>query len=278
MVDSQHENTNHRFGGTPSPPAVESHRVNSSGSAGPANNNNTAATTAAADVTRQPRRRNPLADGCRRCLPEFLRDRYERQYFILVIMTSPVWRFLVCLCILLLLFGAQVQNLWCDPSYDTMFDILYTIAFGVFVLDISMRILVVPGYIGFKYKTLLNLLARTFAPRKFKTKNESRRNYYDHGDRWSNIHIGSFLFWCDVVSALSILYEISYINQMQTRVRTVDIELDSFGIPVCVFWNFGIVGVCSLYYIARYIIRLSCQVEVVFTDSYHLVLAGSLLF
>ena len=242
--DNNSSNTNHRFsgGGTPAPssPAMESnHQPVTLGGGAPAavpaaaantttnNNNNT---------TGSPRRRRiyfPFADVggcCYRCLPEFLRDRYERQYTVLVIMTSPVWRLVVCLCILLLLFGAQVQNLWCDPSYDTMFDILYTIAFGVFLIDISMRILVVPGYIGFKYKTLMNLLRSLFCTRPFQQKkNDSRRNYYDHGDRWSNIHIGSFLFWCDVVSALSILYEISYINKMQTRIRTADIELDAFG-------------------------------------------------
>ena len=226
----------HSHMGSPQPPVIENH-------VGAASNSGGGGTTLPpTTITR--RRNNPqcCANLCRRCVPEFLRDRYERQYFFLVVMTNPVWRFLMCLCILLLLFGSQVQNLWCDPSYDAMFDILYTIAFGVFLVDIAMRILVVPGYIGFKYKTLMNLLMRRC---RKKRKNDTRRGrdamVNEDRDRWSNIHIGSFLFWCDVVSTCSILYEISYINKMQTDVKAADIHLDSFGIPVryviaCLVW------------------------------------------
>lgn len=191
---------------------------------------------------------NPrMAAFCRRCLPKFMRNSYERQYTILVVMTSPIWRVLMFCSILILLFGAQVQNLWCPKSYDTMFDILYTVVFGIFLLDIFMRMLVVPGYIGFKYKTFVNLLCRRW--RKTTPGNninaQRRRGGGGGGssggggggmdenyrDRWSQIHIGSFLFWCDIVSTCSILYEISYINKMQTEIRTVAISLDTFGIP-----------------------------------------------
>jgi hypothetical protein len=51
-------------------------------------------------------------------------------------------------------------------------------------------------------------------------------------EKWGKIHIGSFLFWCDVVSTACLLYEISYINATQNDIHTIDIHLDMFGIPV----------------------------------------------
>lgn len=164
-----------------------------------------------------------LSAACWQCIPEFLVDRYERQYFFLVVMTSPVWRFLMCCCILLLLFGAHIQNLWCDKAYDNVFDILYTVAFGVFCVDITLRILVVPGYIGCNFGSLHRQYARWRKGR--------RRTMYDDGSN-TKFYIGSFLFWCDIVSTLSMLYDISYINKLQTEVRTSDITLDRYYIPV----------------------------------------------
>lgn len=197
--------------------------------------NDNKAATASADITatdatvpptittRQQQRRNALAACCYRYLPEFLRDPYERKYFFLVIMTSPIWRFLMFLCILLMLFGYQVQTLWIDRSYDNLFDILYTLAFVVFCLDIILRILVVPGYVSFKYKSLMH---------QMNWKKHRYHNVEEDPEKWGKIRIGSFLFWCDVISTACLLYDISYINTSQNDMKTNDIELDQFGIPV----------------------------------------------
>ena len=185
----------------------------------------TGTAAAASSPPRRPRAQLTWANLCA-CLPEFLRDRYERQYFFLLVMTSPVWRLLMALCILLLLFGSQVQNLWCDKDYDTVFDVLYTIALCIFCVDIVLRMLSVPGYVSFNCKPLYNRIAK-FLGRTPRT----RYHYYDDEPF---IHIGSFLFWCDVISTLTLLYEISYINKNQTEIRATDIRLDSYGIPVSV--------------------------------------------
>ena len=170
------------------------------------------------------RRTNPLVACCQKIpLPEFLRDPFERQYFFLVVITSPLWRFLMCLCILLMLFGSPVQHLWCDPKYDAAFDVLHTIAFCVFCLDIILRILVVPGYISFKYKSLMH---------QFNWKKRRYSRVDEDLEKWGKIDIGSFLFWCDVISTACLLYEISYVNKSQNKIHTVDIRLDAFGIPV----------------------------------------------
>ena len=52
-------------------------------------------------------------------------------------------------------------------------------------------------------------------------------------EKWGKIHIGSFLFWCDVISTASLLFEISYINRSKDQIQSIDIELDPYGIPVC---------------------------------------------
>lgn len=126
----------------------------------------------------------------------------------------------MCCSILLLLFGAHVQNLWCDKKYDFAFDVLYTIALGMFCLDIVLRILVVPGYLGCNVDIL---------KRQYHNWRNGHRAYEE--DSLARFYIGSFLFWCDVISTLSILYDISYINKRQAEIKTTDIELDFFSIP-----------------------------------------------
>jgi hypothetical protein len=44
--------------------------------------------------------------------------------------------------------------------------------------------------------------------------------------------IGSFLFWCDVMSTLTLLFDISFIAPRLFRQLELHIELDPFGIPV----------------------------------------------
>ena len=165
---------------------------------------------------------------CRGCLPEFLIDPYERQYFFLIVLRGTIWRFLMCCCILLLLFGSHIQNLWCDKAYDGVFDILYTIAFGMFCLDIALRSLVEPGYIGCNFASLRRQFSRWRKGR--------RRGGYDD-DSFTKFYIGSFLFWCDIISTFTILYDISYINKMQTQEKTRDIVLNEFYIPVRCSWQ-----------------------------------------
>ena len=107
-----------------------------------------------------------------------------------------------------------------------MFDILYTVAFGLFCLDIILRMLSVPGYFGFNCSSALHRTIKACC-----RKGTARRpQYYDAYEK--PLHIGSFLFWCDVLSTLTMLYGISYINKSQSEMIVVDIQLDPYGIPV----------------------------------------------
>lgn len=149
------------------------------------------------------------------------------------------------LCIMMMLFGSHVQNLWCDPQFDGVFDILFSLVFCLFLVDIGLRILVVPGYVSFKYKGVLNTLygpvhwIKTVGGNTHGNNNKKgSRRYRNQGvveedpEKWGKINIGSFLFWCDVISTASLLYEISYINKSKNRIMELDIQLDPLGIPV----------------------------------------------
>ena len=81
-------------------------------------------------------------------------------------------------CVPELLFGSQIQNLWCHPDYDPVFDILFTITLGVFILDITFRILVVPGYISFKVKTMMHQMS-------------FKRRHHDLGDEDPDIVVAN---------------------------------------------------------------------------------------
>jgi hypothetical protein len=180
-----------------------------------------AGSASAASAPIQRRRWNCTWTNLCSCLPEFIRDRYERQYFLLVVLTSPVWRMIMCLCILLLLFGSEIQGLWAPKQYDTTFDILYTVAFFLFICDILLRAMSVPGYIGCNCKLFYNRMV------KFCCRGQ-RRSYHDEVP----MHFGSFLFWCDVVSTLAILYDISYVTPQQNEIKVANIQLGPLGIPV----------------------------------------------
>lgn len=94
---------------------------------------------------------------------------------------------------------------------DVYFDVLYSVASAVFFLDIILNIFVDPEYIAF------HLCRR---------KGDDTQNSY-----WT-CGIGSFMFWCDVVSSLALLYDISYINKHEFEMLEISIVLDNYGVPV----------------------------------------------
>ena len=48
------------------------------------------------------------------------------------------------------------------------------------------------------------------------------------------LQIGSFMFWCDLLSTLSLLWDISYIGRLRTAMVMADIKIDELGVPVSV--------------------------------------------
>lgn len=109
------------------------------------------------------------------------------------------------------LFGSSIQFIFFPKEADVIFDILYTIAFSVFVIDTIMNVIVKPAYFS------VNICSDP-PPQD--------------GQGSKPFGIGSFMFWCDIVSSAAILYDISYINEKSFESPTIDIQLDAYGIPV----------------------------------------------
>lgn len=122
---------------------------------------------------------------------------------------SRFWQFSLVFFTMLLLFGSQLQELWVPKEGDFYFDILFTIALGVFVIDMLIRCYVEPNYFGF------NLRKPT-----------------DASAAWGSCRLGSFMFWCDMISTATLLYDISFINRPLFDEETIEIELDPWGMPV----------------------------------------------
>jgi len=227
------------------------------------------------------------------------------------VLISKTWRFLLFPSILILLFGPAMQILVLPPkggnvsATDTTMDVLYSIVLIVFVLDVVLRSIAVPGYFGFRvtriyqpshfYATLLNSYnrdgsvknhtmttsssspTRSSSSSSKKTSSGSmavssllgispkhhhhqqqqqqqqQQQPHHHQDStplrpltsierktrakaklletcfgWLRcIHMGSFLFWCDVCSTFTLLFEISYTNPTSFEMVTHELEVSS---------------------------------------------------
>jgi class 3 adenylate cyclase len=143
----------------------------------------------------------------------------SRRYFLGRIIQSRSWKFILIVFTLLLLFGPQIRDMFIDKAGDTAMDIIFMTALVFFTLDILIRIDVEPNYFSF------DLFCRRQRPQASS----------DLASGWmgcGSYGLGSFLFWCDVVSTLTLLHEISFINRDRFDEIQINITLDSFGVPV----------------------------------------------
>lgn len=121
---------------------------------------------------------------------------------------SKTWKVLLSFFTLLLLFGSQIQHLAVPKRGDIAFDVLFTLGLAFFIIDLCIRCRIEPNYFMFY------ICGRGI------------------GDAPGKLICGSFMFWCDLVSTLAFLYDISYVNTRHSDMITVDIMLNQFGQPV----------------------------------------------
>ena len=130
--------------------------------------------------------------------------RQQRRATMYAVLNSQAWKVALSVFSLILLFGAQVSELFLPPSTDTTVDAIFVLALTFFIVDILMRC-------------------------------ESSEDHYFSRIRCTGIcclSVGSFLFWCDLVSALTLLTDISWINKRSFSEQQIQIALGDFGIPV----------------------------------------------
>jgi hypothetical protein len=119
------------------------------------------------------------------------------------------WKVMQSFFTLLLLFGSQIQSLAVPKRGDNAFDVLYTLGLAFFTMDLCIRCRIEPNY------SMFSICGRGFGDSPV-----------------GSVVCGSFMFWCDLVSTLAFLYDISYVNTRHYAMITVDITLDGFGQPV----------------------------------------------
>lgn len=122
---------------------------------------------------------------------------------------SRIWKLCSIFFGLFLLFGSPIQHLWVPPSGDMVFNVLSSVTFAFFIIDIAIRICVEPNYFNFNWCCC--------------SPPYSEQNY--------TCVVGSFMFWCDLLSTGAVLYEIPLITSKHYETMDVQIRLDD-GLPV----------------------------------------------
>jgi hypothetical protein len=130
------------------------------------------------------------------------------------------WNIMKFICSIILLFLSNIQNAFCPPSVDAAFNGLFIMAFVILMLDIIR----------------LSFFDSSYLPLQlWKWKNKSAREKPDMFSTSQDgpfLRLGSFLFWCDLLSTLTLIYDISYLSTDLAAMPFVHFRTDSYGSPV----------------------------------------------
>jgi len=137
--------------------------------------------------------------------------------FYLAYKCTLPWNIIKFISSLILLFLSNIQYAWCPPTVDNAFNILYSLAFTFLVLDILRLAYFDSTYLPLQVWKWKNKSAQV-EPDRFST-----RTY----GPW--IRCGSFLFWCDVFSTGTLIYDISYFSSDMSAMLFIHIHTDTTG-------------------------------------------------
>ena len=134
------------------------------------------------------------------------------------ILNHFLWISLIVISTMLLLIGPPVQMFMPCAAKQTM-DILYSLGFFIFVIDMIFHCYLDPRYFPCGPCHIIN-------------RSELRKSYLQNS-------LGSFSFWCDFLSTICFLFEISFLDLSSLRygLKTEIIILQNFGFPVSVDAN-----------------------------------------
>jgi hypothetical protein len=158
-------------------------------------------------------------------------DRYLLP-FSHVVLSSLVWRTSLVVGNFLLLFGNPIHMLWLPPQADTAMDVLYTLVLVIFIADMGFRAVAMPGYFGISVRQIYHPSSKLQSSPAGGGSSTSASSSASCWSWFRCINMGSFLFYCDLLSTLTLLYEISYINPDKYKLLHYEIHLDRVGIPV----------------------------------------------
>ena len=131
------------------------------------------------------------------------------------IIYNYAWYIVIWFMTFILLFGSAIQDLWVPKSADVAFDVLYTASLVILILDMIFHLFADPDYFVF---TIFSCFQKS-------KRRETQPKLWTFG-------VGSFMFWCDLISMMALIYDISYINRREFETTVTHLELDDFGVPV----------------------------------------------
>ena len=105
------------------------------------------------------------------------------------------------------------------PSADQAVDIIYTLVFATFMVDMVLRATAVPGYCAISAGRI----------------DKPSRNWLIYSWQWLNsIQFPSFLFACDLFSTLTLLADTSFANPGNFQLVQKEIDLSEVLLPVSI--------------------------------------------
>ena len=170
----------------------------------------------------------------------YFRAKRHRTVLYQCILNHKAWNIGMIIGTILLLFGAQIRDLILfPPVFDIIFNVLFILCLIFMTADIIMRVdSSEPNYFdcfGIRWNMGNSTYNNPYSKRKqntFLSKLSCCCTFNISTFNKNTANFGSFLFWCDVISTLTLLYEISWINPRYFNQEVQVIHVNDFGIPI----------------------------------------------
>jgi hypothetical protein len=162
-------------------------------------------------------------------------------------LASVYWRVFLLFGNFVLLFGSPIQMLLTPPAADPFFDVLYTVVLVAFLVDMIFRAAAVPGYFGIHFHTFFRKQRQSSSSQRHHHQRNSNSSSFAGGGTRTTIMsflcgclcccwcfvskyslcwptMGSFLFWCDLASTLTLFYDISFTNPANFEMEKINLD------------------------------------------------------
>jgi len=142
---------------------------------------------------------------------------------------SHVWVFLRVVCAFVMIFGEEIQIAFFPSQWDLFFLILFLIVLALVIADMIVLICTDPTYFLWSCPSWCGYCrskSSCCCCSKFQLDSTSRPI---HKGKKENFQFGSFMFWLDLVSILSFLPSIPYLEFGSWSVLSVVVELGGSG-------------------------------------------------
>ena len=192
-------------------------------------------------------------------LPLCCRPSQQFSNIMILVARHKTWRTIVAVLEAILLVGPQIRDLACPKESDRPFDIIFIITVAGLFLDIFLMSHSIPNYFTFRIhgaqagdenRSIISAGSSIYAQSGSCGSNAEVVDSNNQEKRWScccrgfrGVTFGGFIFWLDVVSASALLFDITLINPLLTKKRTIYLIHGNVRIHLCIC---ACVRVCTL--------------------------------